>query len=178
MTTEYARDQGNWEALGLELWKRTTRGLKHPSYLIFFLIAIVGIGAVGFWIEVYSWWIADPAIPTTSIRTAIVAFVPAFMASTSMQLIWAESNLRSLRATAIFLLAICILGLIFCKSLPVGNAYAVYTGIFSSVIALWTWWIANANQATFLDGWTPDVTKGPRDVNAKLAGDASGFKTE
>jgi hypothetical protein len=146
--------------------------------VIFFLIAIVGVGAVGLWIEVYTWWHANPDISTTPIRTAMVAFVPAFMASTSMQLIWAENNLRSLRATSIFLLAICILGLIFCKSLPVGNAFAIYAGAFSSAIALWTWWIANANQADFLDGWTPDVTKGPRDVNAKLAGDASKFKTE
>ena len=107
----------------------------------------------------------------------MVSFVPAFMASTSMQLIWAESQ-RSLRAFSILLLCTCIASLAVCRSLPIGNEWATYAGIFASFIAVWTWWIANVNQVDFLDDWTPEVTKGPRDVNAKLVGDVSSFKTE
>lgn len=177
MTTE-ASNQENWLALWRELRQRSTRGFKHPSYVMFFLIAIIGLGPLGFWIELYTWSVASPAIPTTSIRTALVASVPAFMASTSMQLIWAENNLRSLRATAVLLLFVCLLGLTFCKSLPDGSRFAIAAGIFSSVIAVWTWWIANAKQADFLDGWSAELTKGPLDVTAPLAGDASTFKTE
>lgn len=178
MTTENTNEPGYWLALGRELQQRTMRGLRHPSYVMFFLIAIIGLGPLGFWIEIYTWSLASPPASTTPIRTALVAFVPAFMASTSMQLIWAENNLRSLRATSILLLVICLLGLIFCKSFPEGSVFAIYAGLFSSVIALWTWWIANAKQADFLDDWSPDVTKGPRDVTTKLAGDASKFITE
>lgn len=178
MTTQSTNGQSHWLELGRELWKRTTGGLRHPSYVIFFVVAIVGIGAVGFWIEVYVWWFAKPAISTTSIRTAMVAFVPAFMASTSMQLIWAESHQRSLRAMSILLLVTCLVGLSVCRTLPVDNEWAIYAGIFSCVIAVWTWWIANANQADFLDDWNPAFAKGPLDVNATLAGDTSSFKTE
>lgn len=177
MTLQNTIDQGHWLALLRELWKRTMRGWRHPSYVIFFLVSIVGIGAIGFWIEVITWWYSQPHGSTTSIRTAMVAFVPAFMASTSMQLIWAESQ-RSLRAFSILMLSLCIVGLAFCKLLPTSSVLAIWAGVFSSLIAVWTWWIANANQAEFLDGWTPDVTKGPLDVNTELAGDASAFKTD
>jgi len=160
-----------------ELWKRTRRGVKHPSYVMFFLVAILGVGAVGIWIELYTWLAAKPAISNGSIRTSLVAFVPAFMASTSMQLIWAESQ-RSLRATALTLAFVCMIGWIFCKILPPENDYAIFAGVFSSLVALWTWWIANANQADIMDGWSPEVTKGPINLDVKLAGDVSGFRTE
>jgi hypothetical protein len=140
----------HWPALGRELADRTVKPAFHPSFVMFFIVAIVGVGPTGFWIELYAFVFKCQA-NAAALRASFVSFVPAFVAATTMQLVWAESEKRSMRAFAILVLAICMLMLVFCGSEAIDDRAGIAWGGVSTVIALWMWWIANAHQKEFQD---------------------------
>ncbi|MBD8566234.1 hypothetical protein IFU01_18405 [Oxalobacteraceae sp. CFBP 8763] len=144
------KSQLHWPALGRELVSRTVEPSRHPSFVMFFLVVIVGIVPTGFWIELYAYFNAtNPS--TKLLRASIVSVVPAFVAATTMQLIWGEDGKKSLRAFAVLGLAICMVTLIFCGGDALVPWAALMFGATSAVIAFWLWWIANANQREFQD---------------------------
>lgn len=170
---------GHWKAFGSELWKRTLDPAGHPSFVFFFLVAIVGIGPVGVWIELFNWYSTSPPTNAEALRTAFVSFVPAFLAATCMQLIWAEGKNRSLRAFATFIFFISAIGSAFCNSKSLEIPQVIKLGAGLSALAMWTWWIANAKQKEFMDDPSSsylDTVGG--DVKSTLAGSDSleGFK--
>ncbi|WP_426087904.1 hypothetical protein [Janthinobacterium sp. PSPC1-1] len=170
----------HWPALMRELGARTARPIYHPSFVIFFLVVIVGVVPTGFWIELYSYCTSAKS-DSKLLRASIISVVPAFVAATSMQLIWAESA-RKLRAVAILVLSVCMLGLVFCGSAGIVPEAGISLGIVSAVLAFWLWWVANANQVEFLDEPSPTSFNNPVggdvDSSIPLAGNLDGFVTE
>lgn len=175
-TEQQFRDR-HWPALGREVKARTLNPLYHPSFVIFFFVAIIGLGPTGFWIELFN-YMTDPKYDFGKVRASIVSFVPAFIAATTMQLIWAEGT-RALRALAILMLSVCMLCLVLCGSEKVGNTVAMWLGCLSAIVSLWMWWIANANQKEFQDQ-TPDPGLNPvgGNLDRDLAGTLDGWRTE
>jgi hypothetical protein len=166
-----------WPILGRELKRRLLSPWSHPSFLIFFIVAIIGLAPLGTWLELYD-YAMDPNASITKVRASIVSFVPAFVAATAMQLIWAEQ--RMMRAVAIFVSAVCMLTLSFCISSKVSDKPAIAWGSFSIFIALMMWWVANANTREILDSPSQDLDAvgGVLDPNRPLPGSLSGFDTE
>lgn len=70
-----------------------------------------------------------------------------------------------------------ILGLVilFTAHSSVSDVSAITAGSIASAVALWTWWIANANQKELLDQINPDAATGPDDLSADLPGDLEKF---
>ncbi|MFS2034782.1 hypothetical protein ACEN8I_12225 [Polaromonas sp. CT11-55] len=164
-----------WPALKRELTVRTKKPLFYPGFVIFFLVAILGLAPAGFWIEVFLYFMSCSE-DATAIRNAFVSFVPAFVAATCMQLIWAEEK-KSIRAFAVLLLAICMLGLVFCRSTYISDLAAIVWGTLSTLTAWWMWWIANANQKEFQEE-EPDSSINPLGgpgLDRPLSGDLTGF---
>jgi peptidoglycan/LPS O-acetylase OafA/YrhL len=142
-------------------------------------VAIIGVGPTGFWIELYSYFTSS-APKVATLRTSFVSFVPAFVAGTTLQLIWAENEKRALRAFAILILSACMLGLVFCASNAIPDNAAVIFGSLSAAVAFWMWWIANANQGELMDQRPDDSHTNPiggDHVDVPLAGDLNGFQT-
>lgn len=170
----------HWQSLGAELWKRTVIPARHPSFVIFFIVAIVGIGPIGIWTELINdFWKASKGIQ--ELRSAFVSFVPAFLAATCMQLIWAEDYRRSLRAFSIFIFFVCGVGIWLCGNIPEGNKNAVlFVGFFLVILSMWMWWIANAYQKEFMDDKNRDFDSplGGANLNAPLAGSLDGFNAD
>lgn len=166
-----------WPILGRELERRLLSPCSHPSFLIFFIVAIIGIAPFGTWSELYE-YVMDPNGSLTKLRASIVSFVPAFVAATLMQLIWAEE--RMMRAFAILLAALCGLPWILCMSGRISDKPATIWGGVSIAIALIMWWIANANTREILDSPSQDLDAvgGVLDPNRPLPGSLSGFETE
>jgi undecaprenyl pyrophosphate phosphatase UppP len=165
-----------WPALKRELSARTKKPFFYPGFVIFFVVAILGLAPAGFWIEVYLYLMSCSTDPT-AIRNSFVSFVPAFVAATCMQLIWAEEK-KSIRAFAVLLLAICVLGLVLCRSSHLGDSAAIAWGTVSTLTAWWMWWIANANQKEFQEE-EPDSSSNPIGgtiAERPLIGDLTGFK--
>lgn len=168
----------SWIELGRELKKRTLEPFSHASFVIYFVVAVIAIGGVGFWIELYSYLLhvtqtPEQTDPLASLRTAVITFFPALAGSACLQLVWAENHQKSLRAFGVlFLCLMTVIALAISPSV-VGNRWALILGSISSIASLWTWWIANAKQQDLLD-IDPEAPLGG-DKDAKLAGDLSGF---
>jgi uncharacterized membrane protein YfcA len=145
--------------------------------VFFFLVAILIIGPTGLWIEIVNYATSNCA-DAKGLRAAFLSFVPAFLAATCMQLIWAEDHRRSLRAFSIFVFAVCVVGLLYCYNSR-SDTYAIAVGVLLSALAMWMWWIANANQKEFMDDKSaPHSEAIGGDVSAPLKGNLDGFKTD
>lgn len=180
MTDDHVKRQENsWILLWRELKKRTVEPFSHVSFVFYFLIAVIVIGGIGFWIELFNYAVyATPnaalADPLSPLRTAVITFFPALAGSACLQLVWAESHQKSLRAFAAFVLFLMVAIAIVIAPNAVTNSSALKWGFASSIIALWTWWIANAYQADLRDDIDPDASLGGN-KDAKLSGNLNGF---
>jgi hypothetical protein len=178
VTTEDGSEKANsWHRLGRELRERTKKPCSHVSFVLYFLVAVVIIGGAGVILEGHSvlFHEATPKNPQPNyggLRVALITFFPALAGSSCMQLIWAENENKALRAFAIFMLTVLTIFALVVSPSRVPDAVAFWVSSISAIVALWTWWIANARQLDFLD---PDVTVGGKDISADLPGSLDGF---
>lgn len=172
------RQGGSWGELWRELKKRTTEPFSHASFVIYFFVAVIVIGGIGFWIELYNYLIlATPnsgqESSVSALRTSVITFFPALAGSACLQLVWAESHQKSLRAFGILFLCLTTVIALAISPAAIVNSSALLFGFFSSIVALWIWWIANAKQKDLLD-IDPDAPLGGN-KDAVLSGDLNGF---
>lgn len=156
-----------------ELSKRWNTPLGHISFLTFLIVAIVGLGALGIWVEIIRAFSVSK-YETDNILTAIYTYFPAIAAGSVLQMLMdAKSEkqqfLRSFCVLSGFVVAVLtvpyINGLKSCWAYLFG-----IIGIFSSV---WLWWIANGCNPSFLD-IDPNDSLGAN-PKSNPAGSTSGF---
>lgn len=162
------------EALG-----RTLKPWRHPSFVFFFAIAVFGFSALGIWIELFNYIYPDravwPANRSDPLRTAILTFFPAVAGTAAMQLIWAEAP-KHFRSAAFSLLVLFLAVALLISPSRISNASAISYGTLASIISVWVWWIANANQADLLDTVDPDDSVGGNDPKIDLHGSLAEFE--
>ncbi|WDM62270.1 hypothetical protein [Stenotrophomonas forensis] len=190
MTRQATTQSSEWDFfqdLKKEAWQRTCTPFRSPSFLVFFAIAVVGLGALGIWLEIYSLILPEPpalrgALNTTdnglsSLRAAILTFFPAVAGTSAMQLIWAE-KLKHFRSASILLLFIFLVSALITSPSRVPDFWALLAGTLMSILSMWVWWIANATQPDLLDKRIDlDSAVGGEDVTAPMQGNTEGFKT-
>lgn len=170
--------QNLYKKLWDELWRRTKGPFHHPSFIVFFLLAVVGFSALGIWLELYVYIYPDPSSPTPrssdSLRTAVLTFFPAAAGTAAMQLIWAEQP-KHFRSAAFLILAIFLVLAFWLFPARISNASALLWGSLASITSLWIWWIANANQADLLDELDTSAPIGGSRTDGPLQGGLNGF---
>lgn len=159
-----------------EIKGRSLKPFDHPSFIVYFLVAILGLGGLGVWVELYR-WIYDPSChPSLSgIRTAVNTFYPALAGAAALQLVWSEQA-KQLRSVAILLFVAFIATALWLAPAIITDLSATIAGSIASLAALWCWWIANANTPDFQDT-NPDAAVGGGDPATKpLPGGLNGFQ--
>lgn len=165
----------HWRHLKKSLLDRTLRPWQHPSFVLYFLVAVVLIGAAGIWLEVHKLLFgAVDCASGSALRTALITFFPALAGSACMQIVLAEDEQKSMRAVAICLLTVLTAVALCISPATVRETAAIWIAATCSLIALWTWWIANALQTDFQDG--NDAPVGKSDPKSDLQGSLVGFK--
>ena len=167
----------SWRRLRRELGRRSLEPCGHVSFVFYFFVAVVTFGGAGIWTELRAYlnFVPTPNQPDpslASLRTAVITFFPALAGSSCMQLIWAEDHERSLRAFAVVILTVLLLAIFFLTPEGVSNGLAITGGLVASIIALWSWWIANAKQKDLLD---LDAPTGGKAIGGELAGNLDDF---
>ncbi|WP_146256752.1 hypothetical protein [Stenotrophomonas maltophilia] len=159
--------------LSKEAVSRTILPSRHPSFISFFIIAVLGFGALGVWIEVYALFFPEAVTSTnaaqgsslSSIRVAILTFFSAIAGTSAMQLFWAE-DLKHYRSASFLLLVLPVSAAIVTAPSRFPNWLALAIGIIISIASMWIWWIANAKN--------PDLMDKPTDPGAAVGGDPNG----
>lgn len=185
---EIARQRGrkmhhwarHWIALVKILYNGTVMPLGHPTFVLYFVVAILGLGALGIWLEVLPSLISGDfsLINKQALQAAFIASVPAFLAATTMQMVLSEKTPKYLRAFAILMLAFAIALLGIASIATPDNCISAVLGFIATAISMWMWWLGNANQLDLLETdpvETANATVGG-DVDNALQGDLSGWK--
>ncbi|WP_338713140.1 hypothetical protein WAC51_01330 [Stenotrophomonas geniculata] len=171
--------KGLYREIADELRERTTKPAKHPSFVLFFLFAVLGLGALGIWVELYSYIYPESgkhAIQgTDGLRTAMLTFFPAVAGTAAMQLMWAEST-KHFRSVAFAILGAFLVVALVVSPARITNASALVVCAMASVASLWTWWIANAKQTDLLDQINTSAAVGGDDVEVRLPGSLDDFQ--
>jgi hypothetical protein len=91
-----------------------------------------------------------------------------------MQIVLADQT-KSMRATAVCLLTGLVAVALWVFPANISDGSAVSVGVIGSLLALWTWWIANALQPDFRDN-DIDAPVGRTDPTTDLPGSLDGFE--
>ena len=166
-----------WVALIVELWKRLWEPLKQPSFVMYFLLALI-LGAMGVWAALVEGVIAKWQDDTQEVFfRALVTFFPAIGSLACVHVIIVEDSKKFLRSLfsllLIVLLSLAILsGLTYPQNAPLGfRLTAIGTGL--AVLSLW---LSNSNQEPFKETTEPANSIGGT-VENEPAGNTEGFTT-
>ena len=167
-------NSGRWESLFKEVWRRTKEPFSHPSFVFYFVIAILVLGAFGIWNELINIWVGNDSSNSQTLRKTITSFFPILAASTCLQIIW-EDRFKSIRSFIIFLFMLTLIGLYIAANQSIMDCIAIKFGVLATAISIWMWWLANADQDFLKDPIDPTAATGNDDTSESLPGDLSGF---
>jgi hypothetical protein len=172
-----AEDLSSWVLLGKELTHRSLSPLSHSSFVFFFVVGVVGLGGIGVWLELetLSRIGSAPQTPLGSLRTALISFFPALAGTSCMQLIWSDESKKYMKSFSTAMMMGAATVAVMTARPSVSDTSALWIAGIASIVALWTWWIANAFQNEFLD--PPDAAVGGDAGAAQLPGDLSDYQS-
>lgn len=159
-----------------EIKRRSLEPFEQISFIVYFLVAILGLGGLGVWVELHH-WIYDPSChPSLSgLRTAVNTFYPALAGASALQLVFSEQA-KHIRSFAILLFVAFIATALWLAPAIITDRSAIIAGSIASLAALWCWCIANADAPEFKDT-DPDAAVGGGDPAMKpLPGELNGFQ--
>lgn len=139
-------DKQKWQLLGNFLGKRLIKPIKHPEFVFYFFLVVIGIGGIGIFTSVFSKELPD--MRKEFIISNISSYFLAIIATGTVELIFIQEKIIK---RAILLLSV---GAIFINALLyfLSNRYTTYwfaiPGLF---LALLVWWIANAENKNIIE---------------------------
>ena len=169
--------RGLWVALGLELWSRLKEPLKQPSFVIYFLLALL-LGATGFWMTLAERMLAASHTDTQhSLFRALLSVFPAIGTLACVHVIIVEDSKKSLRALFVLLVfAFVSLAILSRIVYPQSETLGFTLTYIGTGFAALSWWIANADPQRFTERPDPDAPIGGS-VENDPAGNTEGFVT-
>jgi hypothetical protein len=177
-STEIDSEQmGDWRYLVEQLWLRTVQPISNASFVIYVLIAIVGLGCLGIWVELIKFCLLQTTTKGDGVITALATFYPPLIGAASIQLALSSTARRDKVFVSIAFLSffMAILSVVLISIL-----YASYprfcfgAGIVMSIFSVWLWWFSNGDDPTYKSVRIDAPSGG--DTERELIGDMSGFQ--
>jgi hypothetical protein len=171
------QEVGDWIYLWREIKRRTFQPFSSIPFLIYVVVAIVGLGCLGIWVELIKLALQTPGGSQSAVLTALCTFFPALIGSTAFQLILGATGKSDKIFVSIgYLVLILGLGGVILITLfnwlhPVKTFWAA---VLFSASAVWLWWITNGDDPTY-KSTSVDAASGG-DPNRTLKGNTRGFK--
>ncbi len=157
-----------------ELGRRWKAPIGQVSFWVYLTVAVIGVGAIGIWVEV-SRAVDASKFDAKGLITAIYTYFPAIAAGSALQLMMdaSKEEHKFLRSFCVGSTAIVIL-----FTLPFFRGSSNLTllwfcGVCGVIYSLWLWWITNGCSESFLDIDPTDSLGASPD--ADLSGDTGGY---
>ncbi|MDP1735392.1 MAG: hypothetical protein Q8L44_13620 [Sulfuritalea sp.] len=162
---------GSFRLLWAFIYSQLKTPLPHFSFWAYLLVAVLGAGALGFWVELVRFWRGDS--DTAAVLTAVYTFFPALAAGATLQMSLDERDKKYVISFAHLAGAI-----VFITTLPrtlnfSGMAVSIVLGVVGTLLATLLWWIANGGNSSFQD-FTPTAAVGG-DTSSTPEGDISQY---
>ncbi len=164
-----------WYQFRAALASRTKDPCGHPSFVMFFFVGVLFFGGLGIWVELVRFNV--PLSNEASFKTiclAINVFYPSLGCASMLQFIVGNYP-KMLRAFGVLLCLIFVVACVSIGFLQLYNPWGLFVQVVLSILALWSWWIANAKNPDFLE---PEqaAAYGPVDASTPLSGSLDGFE--
>lgn len=156
----------HWVSLRDFYFERLRSPIRHPTFIIYFFIAVLGVGGCGVWVSLWS--------DVTVIGASLYTYFLALTAASAFDLLLSDGHPKYVRATAITV-GIIIALLAGCMMLHPKTCWSIVVGILGSLIAALLWWIANAENPKLSDAPPNPSTGG--DTNRPIPGSTEGYTT-
>lgn len=178
MSSAPAEKVGDWPYLWRELKRRTTEPVANVPFVFYVLLAIVGLGCVGIWVELVKLVLSEKKANLEGLLTALATFSPALIGSAALQLILASTGRgdKVMVSVGLFIALAAFAAVILIsaihKSFPITALLAALAFV---AIAVWLWWITNGDDPTFKS--VPLDAPSGGSIDRELPGDTDGFKS-
>ena len=168
-----------WQEFSETLKERLCKPCKHPTFVMYFMGIIVIVGGFGLFEPMIRCWVFGSLPPTQLPRTLVSAaytFFVAIAATAAVDLILSYHKRKFL--LMFFLLcsltvyACAIFAAILGTILPTVAVIVAFVGYF---MALFLWWVGNAENAILLD--TPMQPTAPIGADVQPSGNLTGYST-
>jgi hypothetical protein len=161
-----------------ELKRRFLAPVRHVTFWVYLILAVIIFGGFPIWLEVVFYFNADIHESTSHLRTALVAFFPALIGSVSFQLIFEEvgRNKRMLAFAMFVVVFFSLIGVILILARSIADYVAIPVAFGLCAFAVLEWWIANGLNPTFQDDLDVEAPVGGPPSHPP-AGDLTGFRT-
>ena len=169
-----ASEESHWGEFFATLKERLLKPFKHPTFVMYFVGIIVVVGGFGLFDSIYRWRITGQLSQEEfchALERAAYTYFVAIAATAAVDLILVDRQRKSL----LMFFLLCFVMVIMCALLAASSVSAV-PSIVGYLLALFLWWVANADNSALLDTPTkPDEAAGG-DVQAEPSGNMSGYK--
>lgn len=172
------REAEYWREFVSTIKDRLRKPLQHPTFVMYFLGIVVLLGGFGMFVPIVGVFLgrlhAD-VWPQALINACYTYFV-AVAATAAVDLIL---SYRQRRFLLMFFL-LCSLIVFLCAilaALPSKASVAASPAVIGYLLALFLWWIGNANNANLLDTPVEPTSPMGADTRANLAGSLTGFNS-
>lgn len=146
MLEKKKRKISKWNELRLYFSGRTTSPFDHPEFILYFILVIVGFGAIGVWSS-FLGHEKGSVFNHTNLINNIASFSIAIIAGGSIELMFTENKYIKNTLSFITLSIIAISVVSFMVLFNTNNLYLYFLAIPFGIISLYIWWIANADNA-------------------------------
>jgi hypothetical protein len=177
ISTGKTNDRGDWPYLRREIRRRTFQPFSHAPFIFYVLLAILGLGCLGIWVELVKVAMSSSQSSYEGVLTALATFFPALIGSSSLQLILTSTGNRDkvLVSFGYFISSLAIAAVILISVLHAALPNITFwAAVFFTVAAIWLWWFTNGDDPTYKSA-PLDASSGG-DTDKPLRGDTSGFR--
>ena len=179
--TEPASPRSGWRLLAKSILTRTFAPFRQPTYIFFFLVCMLA-GAIGIWAAIIEAWLAldddwslHAVLFDEGSFKAIVTFFVALGSASCAKIVMTEDKEKHLRGYFTFLLFSFVVIAVAAFFLRYQDpADGMPLAIFGTVLAMFTWWIANWDDHSYEQ--VREIATLGGSPGKEAAGDTEGFK--
>lgn len=156
-------EENKWKKLAEFFYHRLKRPLKHPEFILYFLLVIVGIGAIGIYTAILGEEI--PSNKKDYVISNMASYFLAIIATGSVELIFIQEVNIKRSILLVSIAAIFINTFLFFLSIKFSSFWFATPGL---IIAVLIWWIANAENTNIIEStFSSKIREEAREMHGK-----------
>lgn len=156
-------EDNKWLQLWTFLIDRVRKPFKHPEFVFYYILVIVGVGAIGIYSAIFSQDI--PKNRNDFIISNIASYFLAVIATGCVELIFIQRNNLKRAILLLSIGAIFLNTFLFFLCIQFSSYLIASIGLF---VSLTVWWIANAENTNIIEStYNSDIRQEAKAIHGK-----------